>query len=167
MSCVRIRGRTVFGVKSGEVITHLEMMDQDREILTQDHRAEISGRDVARWKKPWVPGREIRRQDARGHYQTMWELPRGDHGSPGRQPWAPDTVRTWRQGTRRCHDAAAGHQTLSGRTGQRGLCPGGVRIQGGNKGKSGRNVGSTWRPNSQLMFCASGASDAQDAQDAS
>jgi len=27
---------------------HLDMMDQDREILMQDHRAEISGRDVAR-----------------------------------------------------------------------------------------------------------------------
>jgi len=55
----------------------------------------------------------------------------------------------------------------SGRTGRRGLCPGGVRIQGGNKAKSGRNVGSTWRPNSRLTFCASGASDAQGPQDAS
>jgi len=40
-------------------------------------------------------------------------------------------------------------------------------IEGGNKGKSGRNVGSTWRPNSRLTFYVSGASDAQDAQDAS
>ena len=31
-----------------EVIMHLEMMDQDREILTQDNRAEISGQEVAR-----------------------------------------------------------------------------------------------------------------------
>jgi len=58
-------------------------------------------------------------------------------------------------------------QMLAGRTGRRGLCLGGVRIQGGNKGISGQNVGSTWRPNSQLTFCASGASHAQDTQDAS
>jgi len=67
--------------------------------------------------------------------------------------------------TKRCQDAAAGHQKLSGRTRRRGLCLGGVRIQGRNKGKSVRNVGSTWCPNSRLMFCASGASDAKDAQD--
>ena len=97
------------------------------------------------------------RQDDSPEHQTL-------SGCGGR---APDAVTTRRQGTRRCHDAAAGHQTLSGRTGRRGLCPGGVRIHGGNKGKSGRNVGSTWRPNSRLTFCASGASDAHGAQDAS
>jgi len=97
------------------------------------------------------------RQDDSTEHQTL----------AGRGGRAPDAVTTRRQGTRRCNDAAAGHQTLSGRTGRRGLSPGGVRIQGGNKGKSGRNVGSTWCPNSRLTFCASGASDAQDAQDAS
>jgi len=53
---------------------------------------------------------------------------------------APDPVRTQRPGTRSCQDAAAGHQTLSGHTGRRGLCPVGVRIQGGNKGKSGHKL---------------------------
>jgi len=60
-------------------------------------------------------------------------------------------------------DDSPEHQMLSGCTGRTGLCPGGLRIQGGNKGKSGRNVGSTWRPNSRLMLYASGASDTQDA----
>jgi len=96
------------------------------------------------------------RQDESPEHQTL----------SGRGGRAPDAVTTQRQGTRRCHDAAAGHQTMSGHTGRRGLCPGGVRIQGGNQGKSGRIIGSTWRPNSRLTFCASGASDAQDAQDA-
>jgi len=85
----------------------------------------------------------------------------------GRGGRAPDAVMMWRPGTRPCGEAAAGHQTLSGRTGRRGLCPGAIRIQGGNKGKSGRKVGSTWRPDSRLTFCVSGVSDAQDVMDAS
>ena len=97
------------------------------------------------------------RQDDSPEHKTL-------SGGGGR---APDAVRTRRQGTRRCQDAASGHQTLSGHTRQRGLCPGGVWIQGGNKGKSGCNIGSTWRPNSRLTFCGSGGSDAQDALDAS
>jgi len=89
------------------------------------------------------------RQDDSPEHQTL----------SGRGGRAPDAVRKWRQGTRRCHDAAAGHETLSRLTGRRDLCPGGIRIQGGNKGKSGPNVGSTWRPDSRLTLCASGASD--------
>jgi len=80
---------------------------------------------------------------------------------------APDAVSMQRQGTRRCQHAAAGHQTLSGRTERRGLFPSAIRIPGGNQGKSGRNVESTWPPDSQLTFCESGALGLQDAQDAS
>ena len=76
---------------------YLEMMDQDREILTRDHKAGISGQDVTRCKKPRLWGEEIRSQDARGQYQMTWVLCWGDHGSPGQQPSAPDTVKTQRQ----------------------------------------------------------------------
>jgi len=99
------------------------------------------------------------RQDDSPEHQTL--SLRG-----GRAPDPAAGHQTRQQGTRpggRAPDPAAGHQMLSGRTGRRGLCPDGVWIQGGNKGKSGRNVGSTWRPNSRLTFCASGASDAQGA----
>jgi len=92
----------------------------------------------------------------------------GNKGKSGRNvgsTWRPDSQLTFcASGASDAQDAAAGHQTVSGRTGRRSLCPGGVRIQGGNIGKSGRNVGSKRRPHSRLTFCASGASDAQGAQ---
>jgi len=126
-------------------------MDQDREILTQDHRAEIAH---GTWPDERCPDYGAERSGVR----TQEDSIRG-HGNfvgviMGHQDESPE---------HHCVDVAAGQQTLSGRTGRRGLCPGGVRIEGGNKGKSGRNVGSTWHPNSRLTFCASGASDAQDA----
>jgi len=66
-----------------------------------------------------------------------------EHQTPsGRGGRAPDAVTTQGQGTRHCHDVAAGHQTLSRRS---GMAPDAVRTQSAKRSVPGWRQDSGWK----------------------